>query len=99
MVREATRLRIDFAHGRASSKLTSDIGANIVWRWHSTHLEYKIGATSFAKVGVCATARPGATSRAAITMPTLTIGIRHIRPRKAAMPPKNRQRDGVICVP
>src|SRR5687768_9520987 len=38
MVRVATRLRIDFAHGRASSYLISDIGANIVGRWHSTHL-------------------------------------------------------------
>ena len=38
MVRVATRLRIDFAHGRASSYLISDIGANIVGRWHSAHL-------------------------------------------------------------
>src|SRR5688500_9161221 len=41
-VRVATRLRIDRAHGRASSYLISDIGANIAGRWHSTHLEYKI---------------------------------------------------------
>src|SRR5262245_56369230 len=39
MVREATRVRIAFAHGRASSYFSSDIGANIVGRWHSTHLE------------------------------------------------------------
>jgi hypothetical protein len=39
MVRVATRLRIDLAHGRASSNFTSDMGANIVGRWHSTHFE------------------------------------------------------------
>ncbi len=48
---ETTRCLIDLAHGRASSNVVSDIGANIVGRWHSTQLLLKIGATSFEKVG------------------------------------------------
>ena len=38
------------AHGRASSNVINDIGANIVGRWHSTQLLYRIGATSLVKV-------------------------------------------------
>ena len=49
---ETTRCLIDLAHGRASSNVVSDIGANIVGRWHSTQLLLKIGATSFVNVGV-----------------------------------------------
>jgi hypothetical protein len=48
---ETTRCLIDRAHGRASSNVVSDIGANIVGRWHSTQLLLKIGATSFVNVG------------------------------------------------
>jgi hypothetical protein len=39
MVFAETRCLIDRAHGRASSYFTSDIGANIVGRWHSTQRE------------------------------------------------------------
>ena len=38
IARETTRCLIDFAQGRASSYDISDIGANIVGRWHSTQL-------------------------------------------------------------
>jgi hypothetical protein len=38
------------AYGRASSYVMSDIGANIVGRWHSAQLLYMIGATSLVKV-------------------------------------------------
>ncbi len=48
---ETTRCLIDLAHGRAASNVVSDIGANIVGRWHSTQLLLKIGATSFVNVG------------------------------------------------
>jgi hypothetical protein len=57
--RAATRVRIDRAHGRASSQVTSDIGPIEFGRWHDSHLAWKIGATSFVKVGLaagCATA-------------------------------------------
>src|SRR5258706_12827826 len=47
---ETTRCLIDLAHGRAASNVVSDIGANIVGRWHSTQLLLKIGPTSFENV-------------------------------------------------
>ena len=47
--RATTRCLIDLAHGRAASNVVSDIGANIVGRWHSTQLLLKIGATSFGE--------------------------------------------------
>src|SRR3954471_1619937 len=37
IVRVETRCLIDRSHGRASSYEVSDIGANIVARWHSMH--------------------------------------------------------------
>src|SRR5882672_12741038 len=46
--RLVTFCRIARAHGRVSSYVTSDIGANIDGRWHSTQLLYRMGATSFA---------------------------------------------------
>src|SRR6185436_284479 len=49
---EPTRAAIDFAHGRASSYVTSDIGAMLLGRWHDSHFCWKIGATSLAKVTV-----------------------------------------------
>src|SRR5919109_4824928 len=49
--REATRLLIERAQGRASSKVTSDIGAIESARWHASHFSWKIGATSFVNVG------------------------------------------------
>jgi hypothetical protein len=37
MVRAVTRVLIARRYGRASSYVVSDIGANIVARWHSMH--------------------------------------------------------------
>ena len=59
---ETTRCLIERAHGRASSNVVRDIGANIVGRWHSTQLLLKIGATSLVKVGA---ALPSAAKAAA----------------------------------
>src|SRR5687767_11927981 len=42
---------IAFAHGRASSYESSDIGATSPGRWQLAHLPYMMGATSLAKVG------------------------------------------------
>ena len=50
--RSATRVLIDFAHGRASAKVISDIGAIESGRWHASHFSWKIGAMSFVNVGV-----------------------------------------------
>src|SRR6185436_18390517 len=47
---------IAFAHGRASSYDSSDIGATSPGRWQLAHLLYMIGATSFANVGAAACA-------------------------------------------
>ena len=41
---------IDRTHGRASSKVTSDIGPMLPGRWHTWHLAWKIGATSLLNV-------------------------------------------------
>jgi hypothetical protein len=48
---DATRIRIDRAHGRASSHVTSDIGATELGRWHDSHFAWKIRATSLVNVG------------------------------------------------
>src|SRR3954462_121472 len=52
--RAPTRAAIDFAHGRASSYVISDIGAILSGRWHDSHFCWKIGATSFVNVTVLA---------------------------------------------
>src|SRR5687768_15368490 len=52
--RATTRFLIERAHGRASSKLTSDIGAIESGRWQDSHFSRKIGATSLVKVGLAA---------------------------------------------
>src|SRR5947209_5057548 len=56
-----TRARIARAHGRASSYVTSDIGAIESGRWQASHFSRKIGATSLVKVtgrgAVCAEAK------------------------------------------
>src|SRR4029450_13983105 len=49
---EPTRAAIDFAHGRASSYVRSDIGAMLLGRWHDSHFCWKIGATSLVNVTV-----------------------------------------------
>ena len=46
--------------GRASAKLTSDIGAIESGRWHASHLSWKIGAMSLVNVGAFAAAAAGA---------------------------------------
>src|SRR5579862_6811827 len=48
--RAPTRAAIDLAQGRASSYVTSDIGAMLFGRWHDSHFCWKIGATSFVNV-------------------------------------------------
>jgi hypothetical protein len=53
--REVTRVRIERAHGRVSSYVTSDIGAIEFGRWHASHFSWKIGAISFVKVGFAGT--------------------------------------------
>src|SRR6201996_1788504 len=69
IARDTTLVLMARAHGRASSNVVSDIGANIVGRWHSTQLLLKIGATSLLNVGVglasAARAADGRTIRAA----------------------------------
>ena len=52
--RETTRALIDCAHGRVSSKVTSDIGAMYPGRWHAWHFSWRIGATSLVNTGVAA---------------------------------------------
>src|SRR5688500_18378499 len=49
--RATTFALIAFAHGRASSYESSDIGATSPGRWQFAHLPYMIGATSLANVG------------------------------------------------
>src|SRR5690242_13141890 len=64
----ATRSLIDFAHGRVSSYVTSDIGAIESLRWQAWHFSWKIGAISLAKVGFAGTALfpvPGITNNIA----------------------------------
>jgi hypothetical protein len=39
------------AHGRASAKVISDIGAGVPGRWHDWQERCKIGSTSFENVG------------------------------------------------
>src|SRR5476651_511956 len=59
--RSLTRALIDLAHGRASAKVMSDIGAIESGRWHASHFSRKIGAISLENVGVF-----GASAAAAI---------------------------------
>ena len=49
--RAITLALIAFAHGRASSYDSSDIGATSPGRWQFAHLLNMIDATSFANVG------------------------------------------------
>src|SRR5688572_29957430 len=53
IIRDATCVLIARAHGRASWKSRSDIGAIEPGRWHVWHFVWKIGATSFVNVGAC----------------------------------------------
>src|SRR3954471_12253030 len=54
--RRTTRSLIDFAHGRVSSYVTSDMGAAVPGRWHSSHRACRIGAMSLVKVGTLSAA-------------------------------------------
>src|SRR5205085_1610127 len=49
--RDATFLRIDCAHGRASANVSSDIGVACRGRWQPAHFARTIGATSRLNVG------------------------------------------------
>ena len=59
--RSRTRALIDLTHGRTSVKVLSDIGAIESGRWQASHLSWKMGAMSFANVGVFGTSAPAAT--------------------------------------
>src|SRR5258706_2042514 len=48
------------AHGRASSKVSSDIGATSPGRWQTWHFAWRIGATSLVNVTACDTGGAGA---------------------------------------
>src|SRR6185295_1486018 len=69
--RSATRALIDLAHGRASLKVISDIGAIESGRWQASHFSRKIGAMSLVNVGVfgasAAHAAPGTSNAAPST--------------------------------
>src|SRR6185369_16235159 len=74
IVRAVTRCLMARAHGRASSKVINDIGANIVGRWHSTQLLYRIGATSLVKVtGASAAAAADGSPRSAASRRTFLM--------------------------
>src|SRR5258708_38644882 len=68
--RSLTRALIDFAHGRASAKLLSDIGAIESGRWHASHLSWKIGAMSLVNVGVFGVSAAAATAGTSSATPT-----------------------------
>src|SRR3954464_2587141 len=74
----ATRALIERAHGRASAKVISDIGAIESGRWQASHLSWKIGAMSLVNVGVFGvSAAPAAAGSISATpsvhAPTATI--------------------------
>src|SRR3954451_9225024 len=77
--REPTRCAIDFAQGRASSYVNSDIGAMLFGRWHDSHFCWKIGATSLVNVTVLAASAADAgiadTSRAPTASAVVTRNI------------------------
>src|SRR6266852_1457913 len=62
--RSLTRALIDLAHGRASAKVMSDMGASESGRWHASHFSWKIGAMSLVNVGVFAPSAAAATATA-----------------------------------
>ncbi len=72
--RVATRSLIERAHGRASWKEMSDIGAIDPGWWHSWHFAWKIGATSFEKVtGLAASAAMAGTEIASVKAPAAAL--------------------------
>src|SRR6185503_13957555 len=72
--RVATRSLIERAHGRASWKEMSDIGAIDPGWWHSWHFAWKIGATSFEKVtGLPASAAMAGTEIATVKAPAAAL--------------------------
>src|SRR5688572_10187086 len=77
IVRDATCVRIDLAHGRASWYVRSDIGAIDPGRWQAWHFSWKMGATSLAKVGfsgpAAAAGRGAAASTARASVAKLTL--------------------------
>src|SRR5437016_1464119 len=81
----ATRVRIERAHGLASSYVTSDIGAIESGRWHDWHFCWKIGATSRANVGAF-----GGASAA-------TADIEHAETARTTSPEANRALIALSC--
>src|SRR5262247_2397696 len=53
-----TCVAIDFAHGRASLYVRSDIGAISPGRWQLVQFLYRMGATSLLNVGVAGACAP-----------------------------------------
>ena len=76
IVPATTRALIDLAQGRAASNVVSDIGANIVGRWHSTQALLKIGATSLLNVGAGLASAPKAAAGTASRTATSSLPMR-----------------------
>src|SRR5947207_14444954 len=68
------------AHGRTSSKESSDIGATSPGRWQLTQLANKIGATSLLKLG------PASTVSATSTGAAQTSTVAHAAATTSAAP-------------
>src|SRR4051794_10194826 len=79
--RSVTRALIERAHGRASAKVISDIGAIELGRWQASHLSWKIGAMSLVKVGVFAVSAAAAAAGTASAVLTVQIPIATFRAR------------------
>src|SRR5579862_8670692 len=54
ILRAATEVFMAFAHGRADSYVSSDIGATSPGRWHCWQFFWRIGSTSLLNVGAVA---------------------------------------------
>ena len=83
---------IDRAHGRASSYVTSDIGAIESGRWHASHFSWKIGAMSLVKVGFggglsAAPARAGVNDPTAAAMARRPRGLHVLLISELLVPP------------
>src|SRR5262245_6162855 len=76
--RAPTRDAIDFAHGRASSYVMSDIGAMLFGRWHASHFCWKIGAMSLVNVGVLPSAAPAGIAATSTALQASAIDTRTI---------------------
>src|SRR5262245_51966643 len=89
--RATTRALIDFAQGRASWYVASDIGAIESVRWHVSHFAWKMGAMSLVKVGflgASAAAAAAAVKNTAASAAAPTAHPRALCPLKPARPLK-----------